>query len=301
MVGMNGILVPGSATNESIIRTLPITLDEFVKGRSCFTTYRGPEILEATLYRFIKAQSNVTTCAFGDLFDILGGIQQQLRQDDRSMPQLWETSIFMQGLETWLQSLPNELLLPTMSGSQRTNRKLMENTINNAPGARKVELLHLYSLYFGILNLLMCPSLQQVVTVDLNQSMSLSKEERENAYKCLNYATRSIDLCVAFYNVSSFPVFAWLPQCILFSSSLISVLGILWQRRLLAGKSTTSSQEWLDQSNRNLRDVLHIFEYCGLRNEQCQRHYLVLQQIFLWLREGTDLVSMERSELIYKQ
>ena len=45
----------------------------------------------------------------------------------------------MQELETWLQSLPNELLLSTISGSQRIDPGLLENTIKVAPDTRKVE------------------------------------------------------------------------------------------------------------------------------------------------------------------
>jgi hypothetical protein len=90
----------------------------------------------------------VVTCASGDLFDILGGIQQQLGRNNRTTPQLWEASIFMQELEIWLQSLPNELLLPTVSGSQRIGPELLENIIKHAPDARKVELVGIYSRIF---------------------------------------------------------------------------------------------------------------------------------------------------------
>lgn len=86
----------------------------------------------------------MATCAFGDLFDILGGIQQQLGRNNRTMPQLWEASIFIKELEIWLQSLPNELSLSTISGSQRTDQGLLENSIKNAPDARKVELVRIY-------------------------------------------------------------------------------------------------------------------------------------------------------------
>jgi hypothetical protein len=83
----------------------------------------------------------VATCAFGDLFDILGYIQQQLVRDNRTTLQLWEANIFMKELDVWLQSLPNELLIPTISGLQRTDPGLLENTIKSASDARKVELV----------------------------------------------------------------------------------------------------------------------------------------------------------------
>jgi hypothetical protein len=130
-----------------------------------------------------------------------------------------------------------------------------------------------------------------MVTTSLNAVSAIQINNRCS----LNCATRSIDFCAAFFNVSSFPVFAWLPQCVLFNSSLICVLGILWQRQLLGGKTTTLSHEWLHQSIRSLCEVLHIFEYCALGNEQCQRHYLVLQGIFSWLQEAADSVPIDRS------
>ena len=83
----------------------------------------------------------MVTRAFGDLCDILGGIQQQLSQNSRVTPQLWEASIFMQELETWQQSLPNELFLPIFHGSQRTDPGLLENIIKGTPATRKVELV----------------------------------------------------------------------------------------------------------------------------------------------------------------
>ena len=130
-----------------------------------------------------------------------------------------------------------------------------------------------------------------MVTTSLNAASTIQINDRFS----FNCATRSIDFCAAFFNVSPFPVFAWLPQCVLFSSSLTCFLGILWQRQLLGGKTTTLSQEWLDRSVRSLCEVLRIFEYCALHNEQCQRHYLFLQRIFGWLQEAADSVPMDRS------
>src|SRR3954468_22185320 len=105
---------------------------------------RALEIPDPTQSHLIRAQCNVAACAFGDLSDMLGGIQQQLAKDNSTTVQTCEAYIFLQELETWLQSLPTELLLPTICESQRTGQELLENTINDASDARKVELVRIY-------------------------------------------------------------------------------------------------------------------------------------------------------------
>jgi hypothetical protein len=113
-------------------------------GTSRFTTYKGVGNSEAAQYRFNRSQASMTTCAFGDLSDILGRVQQQLGQNKNPIPRLVKADVFMQQLESWLHSLPPELLLPAISESQQMDQRLLKSAIDNTHEGRKVELVRIY-------------------------------------------------------------------------------------------------------------------------------------------------------------
>ncbi|KUJ10831.1 uncharacterized protein LY89DRAFT_739817 [Mollisia scopiformis] len=228
-----------------------------------------------------RAQSTVATIAFGELSDTLGCVQQQFGQSN-TLP-LWRGILFIQKLKSWLYNLPDELALPIVHGLERWDLGLIKHVFSKASDTRKVELLHIYSLYFGVIGLLTGPSLQQIAAADTKQPLSAMLEAESNAYECLNSALRLIDLCTAFSCVSLFPTYAWLPQCVLFTSSLACTLGIIWQRQVL-DRDASASQEWLNRSYSSIHDALVILGPCATRNEQAQRHYRVLQQIVEWLQ-----------------
>lgn len=101
----------------------------------------------------------------------------------------------------------------------------------------------------------------------------------------ISSALRFIDLCTAFSSVCPFPVYAWAPLCVLFTSCLACTLGIRWQREVLA-RDATASHEWLERSNDSISNALAIFKHCARGNEQAERQYSVLERILRWLHSS---------------
>ncbi|KAH8596604.1 hypothetical protein B0O99DRAFT_102874 [Bisporella sp. PMI_857] len=234
-------------------------------------------------YKHITAQPTIASSASSALSNILGSVQQQLGQSN-SMP-VWRGRLFTKELEAWLQHLPSHLSLPIISKTQRLDHFVMRDVLSEASEAKKTEILHLHSLYFGTMSLLKSSFLQELVTATTYPPASVGDEMERISYECLDAAFQLIDLCTALHSTSPFPVYAGLPQIVLFTSSLTCILGIIWQRRLLTSDNS-ASRDWLERTNYSLFVALDIFKYCAKVSEQSQRHYLVLRRILSWLEGG---------------
>ena len=79
------------------------------------------------------------TRPFSELSDTLAGVQEQSARSSALL--LQRGSPFMQKLETWLYSLPAELSLPIIPGTQHLDLSRMNGILSAASNARKAELV----------------------------------------------------------------------------------------------------------------------------------------------------------------
>ncbi|RFU26649.1 hypothetical protein B7463_g9707, partial [Scytalidium lignicola] len=259
---------------------------------------------QSALYATCIAQNDINEThfpqsfrAFDELSKILSCILQEVDNRDILPPK--KVAAFRQRLKKWLSCLPHELSLPTDPNTQLLDVLKMQDILSEASVEHKAKLLHLHSLYLGIMGFVTKPSLQQTVVTYSAQPQLIETEVEDDAYECLDCAFQLIALCKVLSKDPSFSVHGWLPLCVLFTSSLACTIGIIWQQEVFAN-DISASPKWIQQSSLGIREALFIFRQCGTQNEQTQKPILDLSiDATSYVVEDTFTITDPQSTYIY--